>query len=193
MHTILNTILHPLSWIKNATRDPNDFFLPLPRTETYKKSTYYALPAAWNLYRHTSNINQTNWPLKVHKHEIYFFDFFAATETLWFQGPVTRDFWKSCSIRPRLLNLSSYAQPAMMKCVPRMLSQRWNSFRVFAHHILNDVFVLDIELCFFPCPLLASPCLTPFVSCLKCLFLVSYPLFPFSRLCSLSPALCSMS
>ncbi len=40
MHTILNTILHPLPWVKNATRDPNDFFLPLPRTETYKKSTY---------------------------------------------------------------------------------------------------------------------------------------------------------
>ncbi len=42
MHTILNTILHPLPWVKNATEDPNDFFLPLPRprTETYKKSTY---------------------------------------------------------------------------------------------------------------------------------------------------------
>jgi hypothetical protein len=32
------------------------------RTETYKKIyiLVLALPAAWNLYRHTSNINQTN-------------------------------------------------------------------------------------------------------------------------------------
>ncbi len=29
--------------------------------------------------------------LKVHKHE-FFFDFFAETETIWSQGPVTRDF-----------------------------------------------------------------------------------------------------
>jgi hypothetical protein len=29
--------------------------------------------------------------LKVHKHEILF-EFFAETETLWSQGPVTRDF-----------------------------------------------------------------------------------------------------
>ncbi len=30
--------------------------------------------------------------LKVHKHEIYFLTFFAETESLWSQGPVTRDF-----------------------------------------------------------------------------------------------------
>jgi hypothetical protein len=30
--------------------------------------------------------------LKVHKHEIFFLLFFAETETLWSQGPVTRDF-----------------------------------------------------------------------------------------------------
>jgi hypothetical protein len=30
--------------------------------------------------------------LKVHKHEIFFFTFFAETKSLWFQGPVTRDF-----------------------------------------------------------------------------------------------------
>ncbi len=34
--------------------------------------------------------------LKVHKHEM-FFDFFAETETIWSQGPVTRDFLKSYS------------------------------------------------------------------------------------------------
>ncbi len=30
--------------------------------------------------------------LKVHKHEIFFLTFFAETETIWSQGPVTRDF-----------------------------------------------------------------------------------------------------
>jgi hypothetical protein len=30
--------------------------------------------------------------LKVHKHEIFFVTFFAETETIWSQGPVTRDF-----------------------------------------------------------------------------------------------------
>ncbi len=36
-------------------------------------------------------------PLKVHKHEIFFFTLFAETETIWSQGPVTRDFLKSYS------------------------------------------------------------------------------------------------
>jgi hypothetical protein len=30
--------------------------------------------------------------LKVHKHEIFFSTFFAETETIWSQGPATRDF-----------------------------------------------------------------------------------------------------
>ncbi len=30
--------------------------------------------------------------LKVHKHEIFYNTFFAETESLWSQGPVTRDF-----------------------------------------------------------------------------------------------------
>jgi hypothetical protein len=30
--------------------------------------------------------------LKVHKHEIFVVDFFAETETIWCQGPVTQDF-----------------------------------------------------------------------------------------------------
>ncbi len=47
--------------------------------------------------------------LKVHKHEIFILTFFAETETLWSQGPVTWDFWKSYS---------------------HMLSQWWNPFRV---------------------------------------------------------------
>ncbi len=74
--------------------------------------------------------------LKVHKHEIFFLTFFAETKTIWSQGPVTRDFWKSYSIRPRYSTFkhfracsacdeigSKYAQHAM-KIVPRMLSVR---------------------------------------------------------------------
>ncbi len=64
------------------------------------------------------------------------FYFFAETETIWFKGPVTRDFWKSYSIRPRYSTFkhlracsacdeirSAYAQHAI-KFVPRMLSVR---------------------------------------------------------------------
>jgi hypothetical protein len=90
-------------------------------------------------------------PLKVHKHEISFYTFFAETETIWSQGPVTRDFWKSNSIRPRYSYFkhfracsacdeirSAYAQCAI-KFVSRMLSMdctcktvhifRWLSIR----------------------------------------------------------------
>jgi hypothetical protein len=35
---------------------------------------------------------ETEPALKVHKHEIFFLTFFAETETIWSQGPVTRDF-----------------------------------------------------------------------------------------------------
>jgi hypothetical protein len=38
------------------------------------------------MHRHLKRI------LKVHKHEIFFVTFFAETETIWSQGPVTRDF-----------------------------------------------------------------------------------------------------
>jgi hypothetical protein len=55
--------------------------------------------------------------LKVHKHEIFFFTFFAETEPLWSQGPVTRDFWKSYSIRPRYSTF-------------KHLNMRWNRFPV---------------------------------------------------------------
>jgi hypothetical protein len=51
-----------------------------------------------------------------------------------------------------------------------------------------------------PCLPSSVPCLTSLflvfpliVPCLTSLFLVSHPLFPVSRLCSLSPVLCSMS
>ncbi len=88
------------------------------------------------------------YDLKVHKHDI-FFTFFAETETFWSQGPVTRDFWQSYSIRPRYSTFkhfracsacdelgSQYAQHAM-KLVPRMLSVRWNSFRVCSAWIVH--------------------------------------------------------
>jgi hypothetical protein len=64
----------------------------------------------------------------------FFKTFFAETETLWSQGPVTQDFWKSYLIRPRYSTFkhfracsecdeigSQYAQYAM-KLVPSMLS-----------------------------------------------------------------------
>ena len=38
-----------------------------------------------------------SFSLKVHKHEIFLNTFFAETETIWSQGPVTRDFKKSYS------------------------------------------------------------------------------------------------
>ncbi len=82
-----------------------------------------------------------------------FVDLFVETETFWSQGPVTRDFWKSYSVWPRYStlkhfracsasdeNISLYAQPAM-KCLPRMLSQRWNSFCLCLAY-LKDVFEL---------------------------------------------------
>ncbi len=37
-----------------------------------------------------------------------FFYFFAETESLWSQGPVTRDFWQSYSIRPRYLTFKHF-------------------------------------------------------------------------------------
>jgi hypothetical protein len=39
-----------------------------------------------------SIMNDMDTFVKVHKHEIFFFTFFAETETIWSQGPVTRDF-----------------------------------------------------------------------------------------------------
>jgi hypothetical protein len=87
--------------------------------------------------------------LKVHKHEVFFVTFFAETESLWYQGPVTWDFWKSYSIRPRYSTFkhfracsacdeigSQFAQHAM-KLVPRMLSVRWNLFRVCSAWIVH--------------------------------------------------------
>ncbi len=72
---------------------------------------------------------------------IFLKNFLAETEILWSQGTLTRDFWKSYSIRPRYSTFkyfrvcsasdeihSGHAQPAM-KFVWRMLSVWWNLFR----------------------------------------------------------------
>ena len=60
--TFMHSIEHNLApssfintWQRNNVREnqpnlrnANEFYLPQPRTETFKKSTFYALPAAWN-------------------------------------------------------------------------------------------------------------------------------------------------
>jgi hypothetical protein len=71
------------------------------------------------------NLNRFLNSLKVHKHE-FFLTFFAETETIWSQGPVTRDFFKNriqIGGDIQLLNISVHAQHAM-KSVPSILSMR---------------------------------------------------------------------
>ena len=51
-------------------RNANLYALPQPRTETFKKSTFYALPAAWNELTPDIQIQQNRltfrWALKAH-------------------------------------------------------------------------------------------------------------------------------
>ena len=65
------------TWQKNRDREPalnlrnaNDFYLPIPRTEMFKKSTFYALPAAWNELTPNIKLQQNKttfkWALKAH-------------------------------------------------------------------------------------------------------------------------------
>jgi hypothetical protein len=65
------------TWQKNSEREPainlrnaNDYFIPMPRTETFKKSTYYALPSAWNdlaiEIKYQENKITFKWALKAH-------------------------------------------------------------------------------------------------------------------------------
>ncbi len=69
-------------WQKNNERDPirdlrnaNEYFIMQPRTETFKKSTLYALPFAWNRNNLVPEIklqqNKTTfkWALKAHLFE----------------------------------------------------------------------------------------------------------------------------
>ena len=64
-------------WPKNSDREPaanlrnaNDYYLPIPHTETFKKSTYYALPKAWNELCNEIKLQQIKitfkWALKAH-------------------------------------------------------------------------------------------------------------------------------
>jgi sarcosine oxidase/L-pipecolate oxidase len=64
-------------WQKNNERDQalnlrnaNDYIIPYPRTETFKKSTYYSLPLMWNhlspFLRYQPNKTTFKWALKAH-------------------------------------------------------------------------------------------------------------------------------
>jgi hypothetical protein len=65
------------TWVKNNDRDvnrelrnANDFELTQPRTETFKKSTFYALPNEWNNLmpeiKFQQNKTTFKWALKAH-------------------------------------------------------------------------------------------------------------------------------
>jgi hypothetical protein len=64
-------------WQKNRDRDPDvnlrnadDYYLTRPRTETFKKSTFYAIPTAWNdlipEIKYQENKYTFKWALKAH-------------------------------------------------------------------------------------------------------------------------------
>ncbi len=65
------------TWPKNQDleqavnlRNANDYYLSQPRTETFKKSTYYSIPAAWNdlipEIKLQDNKITFKWALKAH-------------------------------------------------------------------------------------------------------------------------------
>jgi hypothetical protein len=82
--TFMHSIEHNLAfssfsntWQKNNAREnhlnlsnANEFYLPQPRTETFKKSTFYALPATWNslspYLKLQPNKITFKWALKAH-------------------------------------------------------------------------------------------------------------------------------
>jgi hypothetical protein len=55
---------------RNPTQRDINSFIPMPRTETFKKSTYYALPSAWNdlaiEIKYQENKITFKWALKAH-------------------------------------------------------------------------------------------------------------------------------
>jgi hypothetical protein len=64
-------------WPKNCDSDPDvylrnadDYYLIRPRTETFKKSTFYAIQTAWNVLipkiKYQENKYTFKWPLKSH-------------------------------------------------------------------------------------------------------------------------------
>jgi hypothetical protein len=80
MHSIVNKYApssFDLTWQKNNERDPlynlrnaDDYWLTYPRTETFKKSTLYSFPAAWNelspYIKYQTNKFTFKWALKAH-------------------------------------------------------------------------------------------------------------------------------
>jgi len=82
--TFMHTIAHNLApssfahtWTTNANRDPNinlrnanEFYLPQPRTDTFKKSTLYSLPSVWNSLSPFISLQPNKitfkWALKAH-------------------------------------------------------------------------------------------------------------------------------
>jgi hypothetical protein len=67
-------------WLKNndrnadrELRNANDFLLTQPRTETFKKSTFYSLPTEWNNLAPEIKLQQNRitfkWALKAHLFE----------------------------------------------------------------------------------------------------------------------------
>jgi hypothetical protein len=80
-----------------------------------------SVAVAWKILEfHAAPISFCNATLKY---------LFVETESLWSQEPVTRDFWKSCSIRPRYLIfkhfsvgsasdeiVSAYSQQSLKSC-----------------------------------------------------------------------------
>jgi len=65
------------TWQKNINRQPDrnlrnadEYNLPQPRTETFKKSIYYLMPLNWNNLVHEIKLQQNKvtfrWALKAH-------------------------------------------------------------------------------------------------------------------------------
>jgi hypothetical protein len=65
------------TWIKNSDRGPeinlrnaDNYYITRPRTETFKKSTFYAIPTAWNdlipEIKYQENKFKFKWALKAH-------------------------------------------------------------------------------------------------------------------------------
>ncbi len=62
--------------------------------------------------------------------------FFAETESLWSRGPVTRNFWKPYSIRPRYSTFKHFRVCSVSTPTKRQVSKRQVSKRqVSKHHV----------------------------------------------------------
>ncbi len=71
-------------------------------------------------------------------HVLLWPSFFAETETLPFQGHVTRDFWKSYSIRPKYSTFKHFRVCSVCDKLRSTYARvRWNLFRVCSAWIYN--------------------------------------------------------